>query len=283
MLDSFPSALAAAVALAGAVITAFWKYEDVASVGVKNWTRDWLNAEERSFGIAKQIVTMFDTIFGSEHLSIKCVYRCGIASVVALVGMTALWVVLGTPSQMQQRTQDLLDLGPMLIAIVTLTNIIPDYLSYGKARYLIRMMARKNKITSILMLGIADTILGIAVFYTSCAIAYVVMAPYYYNDFSSSAIVIFVQLTIHSIDPVDLVLMGNYSSALSACFYASMLVSLWSWLYALAATLTRLAARFLPFLTRWFDIDEHPIKSFGCIAGGICGFGFIIIREVTYF
>jgi hypothetical protein len=56
-------------------------------------------------------------------------------------------------------------------------------------------------------------------------------------------------------------------------FFSALFVSAWSWLYALTALITRLVVRVFPATLqsagRFFDINGHPLRSLGCIAGGI--------------
>jgi hypothetical protein len=55
--------------------------------------------------------------------------------------------------------------------------------------------------------------------------------------------------------------------------YTALFVSAWCWLYALSALAARFMFRLFPKLltsTVWFfDIEGHPLRSLGCIAGGI--------------
>jgi hypothetical protein len=69
-------------------------------------------------------------------------------------------------------------------------------------------------------------------------------------------------------------------------FFSALFVSAWSWLYALTALITRLVVRVFPATlqsTTWFfDINGHPLRSLGCIAGGIVFIGVLAARVVAY-
>jgi hypothetical protein len=73
--------------------------------------------------------------------------------------------------------------------------------------------------------------------------------------------------------------------SLGIFFYAALLVSAWAWLYAVSALLTRFIVRLWPNLmtkTVWFlDVDSHPIRSLGCIAGVIVFVLILALRELA--
>ncbi len=106
---------------------------------IANWVRgskhgDADNRWPATFGV------VFDRVFTEKHLSWGCFWRSGVASVLAVVLMTAILVVVNSS------VRNSLSGEPETILVIAifavLLNLLPDYLSLLETRFVLRWMAK---------------------------------------------------------------------------------------------------------------------------------------------
>jgi hypothetical protein len=289
-----------AAALAGAVIGAFWKYEEVASpeakVAVASWLR-YRGAGSKGNDLARHLVVAFNKIFGERHFTLKCFGRSCLASLIAICIVSLIWGFL-RPDEAGGFVRRLMSFpssaGVFFIVVVVGFNCIPDYLSYSKLRRILMIMARTNGFARLWALALFDTLSTLAIL--ACGIVGVFLAAIAFGGIdvpgipsldASLRLIYKVFFSPASIIAALKLKAGNRTISPGVFLYSALFVSAWSWLYVMTALTTRFIVQLFPkLMTRavwFFDVEGHPLRSFGCIAGGIVFVGIVTLRIVIHF
>jgi hypothetical protein len=291
-VDLFIAAASAAGA-AGTVMAAFWKYEDVASPEAKQTIASWLKYRGSAPTYprwADQLVTAFNWFFGERHFTLKCFMRSCLASLIAVSGLALVWGIL-RPQEFAYlffiSDSSKSGLAISLLLFVLAFNCIPDYVSYMKSRMILRVMSRSKRHFRLWEYAAIDTLLSAGIFFLLLAVSLSTMDIV----FNGSTVGTALHSAISRIfDEKEVILMLELRSDWGSLpagifFYAALFVSAWTWLYALSASLTRFIVRSFPGLmtrTVWFfDVDGHPVRSFGCVAGMIVFISILALRELS--
>jgi hypothetical protein len=161
----------------------------------------------------------------------------------------------------QKYTVAVLIVGPVIA--MAILNWVPDYFSYMKTRLILKRISKVHGILGLLGFAFIDTFLTIILFLLTMGLllfiakGYVITLPDLERAF-------LLTISFHA---------ANGELAGGIFFFSALFVSAWSWLYALTVLITRLVVQVFPSTlksTAWFfDINGHPLRSLGCIAGGI--------------
>jgi hypothetical protein len=283
MLDGLVGSLGVAVGAAATVTGAFWKYEDVASPEAKLKVTHWLTysgSTAKHPEWADHLVVAFNRIFGERHFSLKCFFRSCLASTIATSAVLLFWVVRRPEEFHSFFEMHIARWGEStpVLAVLVLTiilNYIPDYFSYMKTRLILKWIAKSEGTPRLLALAVLDTILSVVIFILGFLLAmYFARFEKGLPGADESLNMLSQILRVHPI--------GEGRISFGIFFYAALFVSAWSWLYALSALITRFMVRIFPKLltsTVWFfDVDGHPLRSLGCIAGGVVFFGVLAAK-----
>ncbi|WP_251358627.1 lipopolysaccharide assembly protein LapB [Kangiella sp. TOML190] len=192
----------------------------------------------------KHYNNFFDSIFGSKHLSVRCIVNSCIAS---LSFVLILYVVFNNASffsSERPRIQTELALFQIL-TLGILINFVPDYLSLLQTRYLLKLFENVKGVFGHLFLLFADIVLSA-----------VIISTY-----------ILVYLWIANVHDVSIMKMVAAFSVYSIFFYSTFLTSFLSWLYVLSTWVMKLSSK--TFLSRWLDIESKPGSSLGIILSGL--------------
>jgi hypothetical protein len=277
----------------------FWKFEDTASPELKRMVVRWLRYRgSPSDAWSNQLVRIFTKIFGERHFTWKCFGRSCLASLFAVCMGIALWMTTRTYEQLMESLSGSFvsfeeepalypKLAPTDFAVfVVLLNCVPDYFSYMKTRVILRWMSNSDRVVHIFLFACLDTVSTVLLFavgglimtFLIVAISWLVLSSHELEAFVpafSEFLNVLVYYLTHSTRELP---------PLGIVFYASLFVSVWAWIYASAAFITRFIVnvfpRALPKIVWFFDVDGHPIRSFGCIAGIIVFCGALAVNEI---
>jgi hypothetical protein len=210
----------------------------------------WLQGDHESTWPA-QFGAMFDSIFGENHLRLRCFILSSLASVAAVF---ALWLlfdhVLGLISL---RADTNLSLGEALLLGAAI-NIIPDYISLYETRWLLKQFERIRNPFGQLLVLIVDAIITGFIIYLG----------------------VMVYLWVTGEEPVSLVEMIALFSLYAVFFYSTFLTSIWAWAYCLSSWVSKLSAR----LRGWLDVKHAPGKSLALIGAVIVLAGSLAVKPV---
>jgi hypothetical protein len=260
------------------VIAGFWKYEDVASPEVRSTITNWLNYRGGPSSAIpswpQHLVTAFNTVFGERHLSLKCVIRSCIASLLAMSTMIFIWWLL-RPNEFLAFIQNPKHTVLAVFFFILPFNFIPDYLSYMKTRIILASMAKSRGFSQLWQFVAVDTLLTLFIFgffsvvLLSQEYAIVHHTTFSFQDWWRHGLIGF--WSQHYVELITLHASGRGAFPFGVVFYAAFFVSAWTWLYAVSALFTRFALEHFPgFLARtvWlFDVNSHPVRTLGCISG----------------
>jgi hypothetical protein len=272
MIDSLLGIVGVAGGAAGAVLGTFWKYEDVASpeakVRVTHWLRYTGPMASRP-GWADHLVVAFNKIFGERHFSLKCILRSCLASIVAVCIMFVAWKLLRKDEFVSFAANRVRGEGVLALVFIILAgfiiNLLPDYISYMKARKILEKIAKAKSAINVLIFAVLDTVVSVLIFFSFAFLLDWLSGGAWRWNIPTLADDLVKIFTLHASAEGD--------PSIGIFLYAALFVSAWSWLYAVSALLTRLMVRLFPKLLTsavwFFDVDGHPIRSLGCIAGGI--------------
>ncbi|WP_147125378.1 sel1 repeat family protein [Shimia ponticola] len=175
----------------------------------------WLMGADSEENWARSFCALFDSVFGPNHLSMRCVLTSCVASLVAMVGI---WMLLSEAKLLETRVKAELSLGELLILGITI-NLLADYLSLLETRLLLEKL-KKN-----------------CSFLFQCSILLIDLA------FTSS--IIFATIWIYFHSPLYEGETQEFSEILglfsifSVFFYSTFLTSVWTWGYITSSWLMR--------------------------------------------
>jgi hypothetical protein len=285
MIDNLLALIGGALGAGGTVTAAFWKYEDVASLEAKQRVTRWLTYRGSTTdhpGCADHLVTAFNKIFGERHFSAKCFWRSCLASTIAICTMTLAWALL-RPEEFSSlyeflsfynRTAAL----ATLVIFIILVNCVPDYLSYMKTRMILKKLTRLETTFGVVVFAVLDSALTAMIF----LVLFIGMRFAVGIGLGVKSTTVFFEWFKHIFD-FHAVNRDTMSPSIS--FYGALFVSIWSWLYAVSALTTRFMVRLFPRLLKssvwFFEVEGHPLRSLGCIAGGIVFLGVVAAKALA--
>jgi hypothetical protein len=225
---------------------------------------------------------IFNRIFGEKHLSWKCFWRSWIAScamsLIVIIGETLFRGLY--PLQLK---------GIRHLAAFTVGalvgNILPDYLSLWKTRYLLNLSVLKGNLCFNIYSLLADILLSIP--FAICGLAMTMvfgyltlgLLPDYDATYSISSYFRMPDRTSFAYKENTLLSVSTVAVALIPALFAR----LWLILYV-ASGLTLTAARNLDMGFAWFnrrfDIENHPLQCIGLVAGAISALGYWLLAAV---
>lgn len=266
--------LASWAALAGGIWCLFERAEAVAAPDLKRrislWLRGSSGPEGRESEWPAAFTELFDRVFGRRHLSVRCFARSSVASLCSVLILAVIWMTL-YPWQ----AADYFSEGywysdfPLMVALIALVNLIPDYLSLLETRYVLQLISRPRR-SILATVGLLGLDLVATAILTTGTIVFAAFLAGELNTLLDPLTLRHEIFRLESLDPQE-------SMPLGVWFWAGFTTSVWLWLYLFSGILIRAAmsARsFLSRIARLLDIDDKPVRSLGFVA--------LIIVSVLY-
>jgi len=265
LITSPPVQFVAGSALAGVVWAMSGRVDAVLADNTKVEVAVWLlEREKKAEGLNAKahnwpstFASIFDTIFGERHLTLRCFRRSCLVSACGVVLMFLLWGVLHPDkfiAYFRSNPYPLIEYIPKFLFV----SVLPDYISLLKSRFFIRFMGKANSLT-IALLILLD-------FGVTLAIAVGTFLLYDYAFISAERRKDDLQL-LHEGPTLD---SRPGMAPLSAVLYPAFFTTIWVTLYGmsgLALKLERRMGRGLGWFNRRFDIEKKPVQSIGLVAG----------------
>jgi len=136
----FASNWALAVAVAGAFAVVTKTAHALLPSGKKDSLALWLMGAETDQSWSRSFCDLFDEIFGAQHLSLKCILRSFLASLLAMV---FIWVFLGSIGTLQVRAAGAADIL-LVLKYGLAINLVADYVSLLETRYLLKLLDKHH-------------------------------------------------------------------------------------------------------------------------------------------
>jgi len=281
------------IALMGGVWFLFEKSESVASPDTRLRITRWLKALEPEQVVSSwpdTFLSIFDSVFGARHLSWRCFSRSCVASccVVATIGFV--WAVFHwkTLHLALMFGEDDAFLPFMLLSLISLLvvttalNLIPDYLSLLKTRYIIQQMRglrSRGRIVALFALDLFATgclAIGAYIGLMSGAVAIAKATGHQAYFGHVLALVLDIVRTgnlgyIHIWSPSREVTTITLETGIPIAiwFWAAFFTSLWAGLYVLtsaAVSLSHTLGIGVAAVRYFLDIEKKPLTSLGYVA-----------------
>ncbi len=235
----FDSNYAKALTIAG-FLYAITMYADthMPAVRKKNLSEYLTNSKSDS-NWAGSFSALFDSVFGEEHLSIRCF---SVSAVFSLISVILLWIFLGGYDALSIRIGNEISLGA-IIPIALIVNVLADYISLLETRWLIGKASETHNFLIHLLILIADFLATALIIWV--AIWIFVRSPFYGGQVDEFASVI-----------------GVFST-FSVLFFSTFLTSVWSWVFFVSIWIIR-AARYLSNKLI-FDFSNWPSVGLGSL------------------
>jgi hypothetical protein len=222
---------------------------------------------------------IFEIVFGDKHFTIKCLCRSFLASYL-------FWTILAIVFMMKYTSYMVNSFGGMItsifdllvfLIIITLLSCIPDYISLYKGRIILRKMSRKPYVLNISILLVIDLSVSLFIAYASF------VSIVFWAAGKNSLYEVFDAM----LDGLK-ILAGRApkreDDILVAIFnLTTLMTSLWTILIMIAAMVAK-AVTGLTYIMRFvnwmFDVDAHPVRVLGLVAGGITWTGSLVVNLV---
>ncbi len=276
------------VGFGGAVLALCWKSEDVASPAAKTAIANWLRRLDVGETLERWpdgFVHLFDQVFGERHFSISCFLRSCVASIVAVVILVFVFLSLRGVDAIYAGLfgdMSLWETIEIFLIFALGVNLLADYLSLLETRYLLNMLPGRRGLLTTPIFLLVDAILTLAIYFGVILIS-LTLADSLLMDGES--------LKLLFRDPrewldqfltvmIELFTFEGFIGKYGTCLYSSFFTSLWLWLFVISRWLVRLITPLRAWLRlgKWFlDIDSHPLRSLGVVAGGLASLGYWLV------
>ena len=259
-------------------------------VRVTRWLQN-LDAGEIAPRWPHHFVSIFDRMFGDHHLTWKCFRRSSIASVVSVIVLATLSAALHPDRRILGH--DAISgaeswRAPLYFGVlVVLINVFPDYVSLLKTRVLLGRIVDSSNRMAARMMVVVDFASTIAIAFIAIQVAQLVLSPIG-NAMGGIPVDFLAAVENGYMQEFTTLVSGGYNwhnsrvfssmfslSLESKCYFlcfpwgvwvfASFFTSAWMWLYVVAGTVIRLAAR-LGLSFRLLNTEDKPIASLGYLA-----------------
>ena len=253
----------------GGIWKLFERAEKIIRPERKQLTSQWLESAdmERPFRrVANSFTHAFDAVFGSKHLSFRCFFRSCLASYVLTAVLFLLWSALD-PRRMRYFQEHRYYSIMFVVVITAFLNIIPDYISLLKTRYVIGTMQNATPLGMSLLaiIDAAGSLLISLIAFCSLDL-WLSWRTNALGETMSEVVRLFVS-GLRFNDGIDL-MVGEIPSP-GIWLYSTFLVSAWAWLYLISSLILRFAATMggvWRFVRSWVDIEKQPFMALGAVS-----------------
>ena len=258
-MEKLATAFGIYIAICGFVWLVFVRLEPLLKKDTRDKIASWVSGSKHGDADNRWPATfavVFDRVFTEKHLSWGCFWRSCVASLLAVVLMTAILFVVNSS------VRNFLWGDPKMILAIGvgagILNLLPDYLSLLETRFVLRWMA-KGGAGAFKLFGwlIFDAVVTLGIFTT------VVLAFALFLDDDLVAVV----------DTIVLYLLSIFGAqgmeAVGGIFlYSTFFTSVWIWLYVFAGIAVRLiyrAKRIQTFVDKHLDVATRPLSVMGVV------------------
>jgi hypothetical protein len=237
---------------------------------------------ERSVRPSTIIESIFNCTFGERQLSWRCLLISCVATFIFLIIMILLntslfWVVFLMPDPLFGNYWHI-----QQIYNVIFIGFIGDYISLGKTRIIVHYMSRPTGAPNAIIMVVVDIFCSVIISAIIASIVntaelesyrYHIEGSWYYSLRTSVLRTYYAWLNLPPF------LFGGGMSEITDfqfCLPSTLLTSIWSVLILLSTTVLRLLTPIHRFTAWFFDVEKHPLKAIGIVAGALVMSGTLI-------
>jgi hypothetical protein len=239
-----------------------------------------------SVRLPKAIEELFERLFGKHHFSALCIFRSATFSLAAIVFLLTLGFLTHYSyfRTMPAFIAEHPGFRVKYFGYIT-WSLVPDYFNLYKTRLIIHWTTRHNLpivlLIAILLLdvGVSYLVFASLYFFFECLnMGYQLVALGAINVWRLPSTVLWIfkinilNELITNPSTLGMIIRGPADNEVAVLFYAGLLPSIWLWLYTAATMVTRIASRAKGLITGviyFLDVEKHPIRSVGLVAGVI--------------
>ncbi len=255
--------LATGLSIGGALLAMAWKADDAISLEFKRDLSLWLvGLDPAAVGRSVQrwpvhFAALFDRVFGKKHLSWRCFFRSTIASLVAFLLCTLIFMQTAPGEWTALVNKQGISVFITLGLTGAIANLLPDYISLLETRWVIQRMQWTASLSGQLGWLLLDFVATTAIFFLIVSGLLMVVLGY---DDSIVYLSTLVQLSL--LVPVE----DPELRFLAIPVWTTYFTTVWVWLYFVAQFLMRLAtplSRTLRFLKYALPVEQRPLRAVG--------------------
>ncbi len=287
--------------IGGVLLAMAWKADDAISLQFKRDLSLWLaGLDPAAVDHTMQrwpahFAALFDRVFGNKHLSWRCAFRSSIASFVAFLLCTPIFLQAAPGEWAYLLTEvggwdTLIRLG----IVGAIANLLPDYVSLLETRWVIQRMQRTPSIAAQAGWLLLDFVATAAIFFLFVGI---VTAAIPNDSWRLISVNIWLDFELGGsgldfiADLVRLSLLSPVSAPetrlLAIPVWTTYFTTVWVWLYFLAQFLVRLAIplrRALGSLQYALPIEQRPLRAVGLVMALVAcaGYSLVMLPASTF-
>lgn len=273
LITSPPGQVLAGSVLAGIVWKFFEKVESVLNEQTKLEIAVWLVGVKLGGRVQPwpdSFAKTFDRVFGKKHLSWGCFARSCIATALSLGVISLVYYTLGDTSFLAVKYYTGVVLRPgigwfVYMAVLCIPmNFVADYISLLETRLMIHLLLQTTNVWIVWLLLILDVALTTCTFCLGFVVSQQIATDWFPRALFANMLETDLQLGFVNVRIWhDLPYAFRFLGYPSVFLYASLLTSIWLWLYALSGFLLRAARRFdigLQWFSHKVDIEKKPLS-----------------------
>jgi len=287
--------LATGLAIGGALLAMAWQADGAISLEFKRDLSLWLvRLDPAAVGHSVQrwpvhFAALFDRVFGKKHLSWRCFFRSCIASLLAFLLCTLIYMqaapgdwaaFLRDTTESVAGTRGAFINLLFLAGIAAIANLLPDYVSLLETRCVIGRLQRSDSLAGQVGWLAVDVIATTAIFFLLVGVvlaALVVLSGMEWRR-AAEQISDFIPKVVQwsLLAPADRPALRVYAIPVWTTFFTTA----WVWLYFIAQFLMRLAIplrRTLSFLQYALPVRERPLRAVGQVMALMAFVGYCVV------
>jgi hypothetical protein len=219
------------------------------------------------------IERMFNWTFGERHISIQCVYVSAAASLIfdcvfALIPQDSwksiYWLQISYGIGSRWLFNQFLRL-----------SLWPDYIALAKTRLTVKMMGSCQSYIHALLLVLLDIVVSIMISFIGLGLYLLATGGWSFSHWA-------IQNWFSMAEMISNRLLGLQGTAPNAfpftqlAILSTLLTSIWTILILLSTTVIKLLAPIHRFTAWFFDVEKHPVRAIGIVAGALVMVGSLI-------
>lgn len=249
----------------------FDRGEELANEETKKAVASWIGNWDPSVpsNWPSTFASIFDRIFGEQHLTLKCVGRSSLASLAAVITFLLFFVAANGVEKFTA------PLGWILILMLLVPNIMADYISLLETRIVIKWIGRSHSIIKSVGFLIGDLVATTLIF--TLPWMYIMVSSLLLDPGWSVGRTLDEFLFQMLPEMVLSFPLREGASELGVYFYSTFFTSAWLWLFLFSGLLIKIASKiggaFKTGLSL-LNVEEQPIRSLGFVGIGVVSSAF---------
>jgi len=240
---------------------------------------------------ATPLSSLINNLYGERHFSMKCIIRSAITSVLLLIIFLILHGI-----RTGNLKNNLTNFSQVILIVGLVINLIPDYLSLLKSRWLIKVAKKRQSLTANIVILISDILITLLIFTPF----FLLMQQFVFAFFAYGSVATldsngvwqplseeerliqargFIDYMFGLPLISDLLTLKGMGGFLGIFFYTTFFTTLWIWLFIISALLIRLGRT---INSAWSFISKKTKSKFQKNTTQVACFLLIVLFWIFY-